>query len=386
MRQDSLTSHINALTPDHLKAYLMTNGWSHDGDLNYLASIWHRPEKEHHDLEVLLPLTKDLKDYRERIIDALLTIATFENLPPVEIAKAAIGQLTDLVRIRVIHHDVNGGTIPLKDGVQLNLHARELMIAAALSTQMKRRLFTGKRSPEVTAFLESLRLGQTEEGSYIVNIIAPAKPSPETKELFPTVPLSNIVTDNLTSSLSALEDSIERFETTNKLSSFDSAVQSGASANLCDALVGLSGSEKQRSFEITVVPSPKRESTSRVITQSFVFDPERVDHIATASQYLKGNYVLKNQIISGQIKRLDRAADEEVGTIVVAATINSHEKHVALQLEPEQYQEAITAHGMKEEVRCIGDLHVSARKARLLNPSGFTVLTSGNLFNDLKKP
>jgi uncharacterized protein YwlG (UPF0340 family) len=35
----------------------------------------------------------------------------------------------------------------------------------------------GRRSPEVKAYIDSLRLGQTEVGSHIVNVIAPVGPS-----------------------------------------------------------------------------------------------------------------------------------------------------------------------------------------------------------------
>jgi hypothetical protein len=383
MSHDDLLERIASLTPSHLEAYLQANDWRDDGDLNNLASIWHRPEPEHQQFEVLLPRTTSLKDYRERVIDVIATVANFEAVTPAQVIKAMNGQFADLVRIRVIHEDVSDGSIPLKDGVQLNLAARDLMAAAAMSTPVKRRHFAGKRSADATAFLDSLLLGQTEEGSYIVNIIAPIGPLVKATDLFPAVPLANVVTDNLASSLAALNVALGEFDSTGDYTLFDATVERGASANLCDALVGLSGTTKHRDFEVTVVPSLSRESRTDRVPRRFEFDMMKVKHIAAASEYLKDNYLLENHTIRGLIKRLDRAAGEEIGNVMVAALVRGTEKYVAIELTPDEYMAAIDAHRLKDEVQCTGDLHISPRAARLLNPKAFRVLTSGTLFGDL---
>ncbi|WP_432722284.1 hypothetical protein R0381_001770 [Jeongeupia wiesaeckerbachi] len=378
MTRDEVAKKLHDVTPAHLEAYLFENGWVHDGDISELASIWHRPEPKHVDVEVLLPRSKSARDFKERIIDALMTLAAFEERSPIVIMKAAIGHLADLVRIRVFHNDVNEGTIPINDGVLLNLRARDLMASAAMSTTSKRRYFSGKRSPEAIAFIDSLRLGQTEVGSYIVNIIAPTSPASRDQQSLDTVPLSNIVTANLTTSLDALMSAIDKFAAEGNLAVFDEAVACGASANMCDALIGLSGTEKKRGFEISITPSRNHTYTSQVKT--FRFDVEKVGRMADASAYYKDNYVLPAQTILGTIKRLDRPLEEEIGTVTIAATVGGMEKHVSIQLGPDEYLDAVNAHKQKSAVQCTGDLHVSARAAKMLNPTGFKVLTSGELF------
>jgi hypothetical protein len=155
---------------------------------------------------------------------------------------------------------------------------------------------------------------------------------------------------------------------------------SGASANMCDALIGLSGVNRNREVEITVAPA-RSQGTTRM-PRTFLFDAQKVEHLGIASEYYKDNYVAQNQTVHGTIQRLDRPADQERGTITIEAKIRDADKHIAIELGPEDYEKAITAHKLKEDVQCSGNLHVSPRKATLLAPRGFRVLTSGSLFGD----
>lgn len=254
MRRDELSKHLNDITPAQLESYMLSHGWFRDGDFKGLASIWHRSSTDHADAEILLPSSAAAKDFADRMVDAVIAISLFEARSSLTVLKEVTGYFADLVRIRVFHNDVDAGTIPINDGVLLNIRARDLMASAVMSTASKRRHFMGKRSPEVKAYIDSLRLGQTEIGSYIVNVIAPAGPSQSDQACFEDVPLSNIVTANLASSLEALTLAIDEFSSIGDLTVFDAAVNSGASSNMCDALIGLSGTEKNEVLKFRLLP------------------------------------------------------------------------------------------------------------------------------------
>lgn len=377
MSSEELKRQLLTIKPDQLEAYLIASGWRRDGDLGNRASIWHRDEDYQRDAEVLLPISQTLKDYSERILDAVLAIGTLEKRTPLEVARSISGYLADHISIRVVHHDVAEGTIPLTDGVLLNQRARDLLASSAMSTQSKRKYFSGKRTPEVREFLDSLRLGQTEFGSYIVNIIAPVKPIQSDQQSMPMTSLTRMVTANLSSSLDALSHAISKFAETGDLAIFDEAVADGASANMCDALLGLSGEQRTRGFEITIKPSLSEEF--RHEPQKFLFNVDTVRIIAAVSEYYRDNYVLRDRTISGFIKRLDRVATEENGTITIETTIVDTDKLVTIELGPIDYLDAVTAHKAKDVVECHGDIHVKARTVKLLNPSGFRVRRSGDL-------
>jgi hypothetical protein len=77
---------------------------------------------------------------------------------------------------------------------------------------------------------------------------------------------------------------------------------------------------------------------------------------------------------------LNQIPGEEGGRISVATTLGRVEKSVNIDLSPKEYVEAIHAHEKKEAIECCGDVYVSPRSARLVNPFGFRVLNNNNLF------
>ncbi|MBN3754325.1 hypothetical protein G3N95_15345 [Paraburkholderia sp. Tr-20389] len=379
MSRDELVKILADVTPDQLAAYLALRGWRKDADLGALASVWHRPEPQQEDAEVLLPsLQQRAKDFGRRLVDAVSAIADFEARPVLDIVRDVSGYFSDRIRLRVIHFDVEGGTIPLDDGVLLNQRARDLMEAAALATTSKRRQFTGRKSEEMNEYLRSLRLGQTEVGSYVVNIIAPV-PVQQTAQLgLPSVPTTHLVTATLSSGLRALDDAIGAIAIGGSQTMLDEAVNNGASANLCDALVGLSGIDQKRGFEVTITPASSGQEPSPPV--KFVFDRDKVERVAEAAVYYKReDYTLYDRTITGSVEKLDRPLADETGTITIAATVNGQPKNVSVELDKTDYQQAVLAHGEKHLVQCHGDVRVMARAARLVNPRNFKVIKNGDL-------
>lgn len=375
--RELLRRQINEVRPLQLSAYLLQTGWRDDGAFGKFAAIWHRPEPDFIEAEVLAPTSSVAKDFPERMADALAAIGLFEGRTTFDVAKNVAGTVADSIRVRVFHDDVGDGSIPLEDGVLLNQKARDLMASAVMSTLSKRRHFAGSRPPEAAQYLASLRLGQTEIGSYIVNVIAPAGPPRVDQTSIPLASFASVVSGNLVSGLSALSAASNEYAADEDLTVFDAAVQHGVSANMCDALVGLSGTQRQRGFEITI--SPSGIDLSSQAPQTFLFEPSKVATIAAASEYYKDNYVLLGRLVVGLVKRLDRLGDEN-GTVTIATSINENEKNVMVELGNDDYLQAIAAHRAKNPVQVTGDLHVSPRTARLLKPADFSVLRSGDLF------
>lgn len=378
MIPEQLKRLLETIRSHQIEGYLIEQGWRRDGDLGNRASIWHRPEEEFRRFEILLPNLQNSKDYLARVADVMFVLSEYEQREPAEVARATSGYFADHFSVRVIHEDVEEGSIPLHDGVLLNLRARDLMASSTLSTITKRKQFFGKRPPEVQQFLESLRLGQTEIGSYIVNVIAPLKAEPVDIEAIATTSLTRLVTANLAASLTALSNSIDRYAVASDPTVFESAVASGVSANMCDALIGLSGESKSRGFEIKITPSSG--DNFEMEPRTFLFTSEKVQFISAASEYYKDDYVLPDQTVMGFVKRLDRPAGEEIGTITIQATLSGMEKNVSVELEPDDYMLALAAHKANEVVVCRGDVHVKSRSAVLLNHVDFHVVRSDDLF------
>ncbi|WP_342305800.1 hypothetical protein AAFM49_08235 [Burkholderia pseudomallei] len=379
MDRNDLLKLLADVTTDQLAAYLTLKGWRKDADLGDLAAVWHRPEPDAIDAEVVLPTSAQrAKDFHNRLVDAVAALADFEQRAPVDIVSDVMGHFADRIRVRVFHFDVEGGTIPLDDGVLLNERARDLMEAAACASMSKRRQFSGRRPEEATEYLKSLRLGQTEVGSYVVNIIAPVPPQQTTQLGLPSVPMTNLVTATLSSGLRALDNAIETVASGGNPFVLDEAINNGASANLCDALVGLSGTDKKRGFEVTISPAGGSAAPSPPAT--FVFDRDKVERVAeVAAYYKREDYTLYDRTLTGSVEKLDRALADESGTITIVAMIEGQHRKVSVELGKDDYQEAINAHSDKHLVQCHGDVRVTNHSTRMINPRNFKVIRNGEL-------
>lgn len=380
MTERSLIEIIKSLRPNQIVAYLTSQNWREDGHIGKNSSVWHRKENEYYDFEIIQPLRNDLKDYVQRTYDLIEVLSKFENRPIRGIVDDLINFHADVIKIRVIHDDVENGSIPLNDGVLLIEKAKELLTSVTKSTFNKRRHFTGGVSQEVTDFVDTFRLGQTEVGSYVVNLIVPIDKDPRDQSDMHEVSLTRTVTHTLARSLTAIDKSIETYQCTHDAQSFESAVEHGVSANLCDALVGLTGENQSRDVKITISLS-RTDHEYLDIQLSHSFNSNIVEYLKRASDYYKEKYTIHGYTVSGQVTGLKHEENEDIGTVTVASLVHGREKYVTFTLPTEQYWQAHHAHGENEIVECQGDLHVSPRSASLINVSGFKIIGGGDLFN-----
>lgn len=370
---------IKSITPNQLSRYLSSTDWREDGNIRDIAAIWHRHEKDLYEFEIIQPLRIDLKDYKQRVYDLINLLSEFERREFIDIANDINNSQADIIKIRVVHNDVESGTIPLNDGVLLIEKAKELLLSVAKSTFSKRKYFSGdKLSEELSDVIDSMRLGQTEYGSYVVNIISPIGGQENEQEELIKGSVARAVSDALAKSLNAIDESVEEYKRTQNISSFDAAVEKGVSANLCDALVGLSGESHARDVHITLSLS-KAEEVIGDLKLTHTFKTNNIPYLETASDYYKERYVLNNQTVSGLIVKLFHMETEETGTITIDSLVNGAKKNVSVELSIDDYWEAHNAHKKVESVECFGDLYVSPKSAKLLKASNFKVLRNEDI-------
>ncbi len=93
---------IKNIEPLQLRDYLQSHGWYEDGQFLDNATIWHKQvieEGVHRRcglFEILLPNTKDVRDYIPRIREAIETLAASENLSQLEVLSNFINNYPNL--------------------------------------------------------------------------------------------------------------------------------------------------------------------------------------------------------------------------------------------------------------------------------------------------
>ena len=70
---------LENITPIQVRRYLSTHAWMEDGEIDDLASIWHRPSDDESEYEVLLPEKCELRDFKARMKEVIENLAAYEK-------------------------------------------------------------------------------------------------------------------------------------------------------------------------------------------------------------------------------------------------------------------------------------------------------------------
>lgn len=351
--------------------YLTAKSWQIAFELEY-AVIWQK-DLGHRILEVTLP--KPIAEDREEVWQkALEKLAKIEE-KNVETLKLNISnQYTDKLSVRVIGESVKDGTIPLNEGVKLFEKTKRLINALALSAKKKKANF-GHNSggKDVEEFMSQVRLGQTQIGSYIVNLSYPVEniEIKEQNEIIQAISFSRSVSHNLVNSLNKLKEKITHYDHNPTI--FAELIPEGVSHNLCEAIIGLSGSDQQRKIEIKLQAG---EINDEVMPDEvdILFDQNEIKVVQIASKYYQGEYTLPHYEIIGKIVGLHSSNLADGGYVQVPCKIENKTVEIRIDLLPEQYQLAAEAHKNGQQIRCKGkNLHINKKKGQ------FQTLTSMNI-------
>ena len=192
--------------------------------------------------EVILPRTERLGDYAS-VVSRLITIfAEAAGRDELSLYRDLVTADRDVVRARITETD--DGSLTLNHGVALISGTRGLVLAAACSLRESQQLYRLGANREANELLDSIRLGQTEHGSFVVTLLTPvvSPPLPSLLREYDDSddPIERLMTRRLSEALAATRDATES-ATAGDGTAFAESIDRGVSANLCDALVKLIG-------------------------------------------------------------------------------------------------------------------------------------------------
>ena len=219
-----------------VRAYLISQGWQATGRYGIVATIFEK-EANGRKYEILLPLKEELGDFSSRMRDIVAILSEVEQRHSSGVYIDLLKSGFDIVRLRAPNSDETG-TIEFEHGVALYQQARNMIAAAANAAVKTRGVFGGNSPDRVKDYVSTLRLGQTEVGSYVLTVLSPVPPALKSEQLqmFPEiatdeVPFSRSVTRMLDHSLSVAKQAVSEASATGSLNPFDNAIADGDSAN-----------------------------------------------------------------------------------------------------------------------------------------------------------
>jgi hypothetical protein len=248
------------------------------------------------------------------------------------------------------------------------------MMLAAACAEINVRPNFGPRVPDlVRDYMDNVRLGQTEPGSYVVTVISEVA-APAQQAILPDdaahlqIPFERRVTSKLVTALGAARDAAHAVILEGEgYGAFDDAVEAGVSANLCDAIARIGTESAGANVQVGVEWASSRPSTIAV-PPGVSFDSAELPVVREAVAYLRQLGPFENALVSGIVSRLTREKDDEIGTIVIEGDARGEKRKVHVELPDNQYDLAVQAHKTRRPIWIRGTLYKRGRSWVLSDP------------------
>jgi hypothetical protein len=369
---------LRALLPIDVTAYLRSHAWVQQTEQLGRVSVWH-PEHDA-DIEVEVPGDQTLADFAARMADVLQAISQVEDRSQLQVLYDLMESGHDVVRLRAATPGAGEtGTIAINAGVQLIGNARDMLLAAASATAERKGFFPTRKPPAAVEYMDRVRLGRSEIGSYVVTLLSPVAPllrSALRPDLGLEEPFDRRVTVMLARSLGALRMAANDAVMTGAFDSFQASVEQGVTANLCTAVAGMTeGLGDGGELTVGLSWSPVRPLLEDVPRQTR-FGPDVAPIIREAARVIKAAAPIDDHHVVGFVVHLDQLPQAEKGRIgVLSVAADQSTRTISMTLDAEQYAVAHRAHGGdKLPVSVVGRLVRIGHLFQLEDPHDFRIV------------
>lgn len=363
---------LTSISPRSLRYYLEAQGWQKTREFGQHGLVYGRAET---DTELLLPRSSGLADYARRVHELVHFLGQLEGRTPRAVLRDLSVAEMDLIRVHLPEAHT-GPSIPINDAELLLTEARNLLGAAACSVNTPQRAFRVGRHKAATSYLDTVHMGQTERGSFIVNLLSPVPPDlvkPAQHGLFPAEPappFERQVVRKLNTGLRAARDAVRQADGGGDISGFEDRLHDGVSANLCSAAARLI--ERGRGLVVSISWSLNRpEPGGRAETR---FTGSDAPVLKEASRVLTGRQERVNESIDGYVFRLARDKSAREGTVTIKTPIDGELTSVKVAFGPQDYHLVSRAHAERQTVSLEGDLRRQGSRWHLHNPRDLVLL------------
>ncbi len=322
--------------------------------------------------EIIVPGTAALGDYEAVVIELINRFAVAEGRGELQVYRDLVSADSDVVRVRLPDAE-DDGSVFVDTGVLLFNNSRDLMMSAACAAWAPKRSYRAGKVRQADDYMSRVRLGQTEQGSFVVTLLAPVPPAIEeplqTSLFWPEVaeePFERKVTRRLADGLDAAANAVESYNLGSGAGVFDAAIPFGVSANLCDAAAALS--DRGDGFEVSVTWARTRPTPVRRWTRSFTRSEGLL--FREVSRIFREKEPRPDETIRGFVVKLARqgAADDD-GDVIIRAQVDDSLVSVRSRLEPQDYHVAIEAHDRHHLIEMTGTLERVKQRWRLSGPT-----------------
>lgn len=370
---------LRAIAPAALVAYVLGEGWSRTERYGEHSDVYERGGSS----ELILPGTDALGDYPAIVADALRILAREQSRDELQIYRDLIGADRDVIRVRAPHAD-DDGSVSIDAGVELVSQARDMLLAAACAAKDPRASYRAGKVKDAATYMDRVRLGQTEQGSFIVTLLAPVPPALDITNqgtFWPMEgeePFDRKVTRTLAKSLEAARAAAEAVVRGNGMSAFQQAVRQGVSANLCDALSTLISKGAGLEVSLTWARTRPAPETRRVVQ----FSESEGEIFQEAARQFRSMEPRPDETLDAFVVALDRQPAAGQGRVTLKTFIDGQAVSVRTILPSVMYHQAVVAHDEGHTVAVTGDLKRQGQRWVLDNPRNLQAIPDDPIEDD----
>jgi len=364
---------LNSVRPSDIASYLRSRGWAEQGMPNRIRAYFVRD-----DVEIAIPLTTNLRDFPQRIADALRTLELVEERDQTEILADLSLTSDDVVRIRIADAETRDGTLSLERAAQVVSRTYDMMLAAACATVDPKLYYPSRKPQRAMDYMRNIRMGQTERGSFVITALSRVSPelmrADEARELGIPEPFERQVTGTLAGALGAASEAAVTAIATGELKQFEAAVDQGVSANLCDAISGMGVSDgRWRDVEIGLSWARSRPTRGNALTR-FLVTADMAPVLQETARLFKSKSPRDDFELCGPVVRLNRGPEDRDGDVTIAGLIDDATRSVVVSLTGDDYRLAVRAHQDRLPLSVTGILAKQGRRFILMNPTSIHLL------------
>ncbi|MBK8097892.1 MAG: hypothetical protein IPK26_12345 [Planctomycetes bacterium] len=297
-------------------------------------------------------------------MDLLLAdLARFEERPPTPILSDIRACSLDVVRLGIESRITRDGRISVEAGHRVYEAARDMLLSAACSVREPRASFPRRKTAEAMDLIRRARFGQPEVGSFVLTIeceVPQRLLDDTTTEDIGHEPLERLACVRLAHALSGVGDASREAAAEATLEPFRRRIGQGVNANLCDAIAEVFDATEAETLRASFSFATQRPNLDPT-PGSVVFSADVAGQLREAATGLREAATYVSFEVKGHVVRLDSTAAAVGGTAIVHTEVDTGWRHVAIALDGNDYQAAITAHRTGAVVRCMGTLHRAGR-------------------------
>jgi hypothetical protein len=323
---------------DRVVRYLAATGWLAPEEVGEVGQLWRHPTSS-----FILPVPDHLVDGGIDWQVITERLARLEGIKVAEVVARLAEQAVDVVNLRAANNIVIRDTIPLEAGVTL-VQSYWTMLRSSATTALGPRSFIRRYRKTGDDLVAAARMAHTKRGSFIIPILLPlSEPEPDEKTPEePTLPnmevtaapepLERRVMRTFAESLAALDTLAVRPEKEPQGSSVvHELVRAGVSHQFVSALYRVltenAVAEFSAAFEWAPIGDPPKGVREVAIPAA------ASERIKSVGSHLKDAPTprFEEQFV-GPIRRVERDADADTGTVTVQTFRNGHTANVAVRV------------------------------------------------------